>query len=85
MKKYLILLLAGLVIFTGCGKDNKKDEPKKEEKKEVVIETSPNVNFDLIDTKYKISQDFIKQIDALIENAVYDKAKKFEPEKDILE
>ena len=39
----------------------------------------------LIDTKYKISQDFIKQIDALIENAVYDKAKKFEPEKDILE
>ena len=39
----------------------------------------------LIDTKYKISQDFIKQIDALIENAVCDKAKKFEPEKDILE
>ena len=39
----------------------------------------------LIDTKYKISQDFIKQIDALIENTVYDKVKKFEPEKDILE
>ncbi len=53
MKKYLILLLVGLVIFTGCGKDNKKDEPKKEEKKEVVIETSPNVNFDLIDDQYK--------------------------------
>ena len=39
----------------------------------------------LVDTKYKISQDFIKQIDALIENTVYDKVKKFEPEKDILE
>ena len=39
----------------------------------------------LIDAKYKITQDFIKQIDALIENSVYDKVKKFEPEKDILE
>lgn len=57
MKKYLILLLVGLVIFTGCGKNNKKDEPKKEEKKEVVIETSPNVNFDLIDDQYKETLD----------------------------
>ena len=39
----------------------------------------------LIDTKYKISADFIKQIDTLIQNAVYDNVKKFEPEKDILD
>ena len=39
----------------------------------------------LIDTKYKISADFIKQIDKLIQNAVYDNVKKFEPEKDILD
>jgi hypothetical protein len=39
----------------------------------------------LIDTKYKISENFIEQIDSLIANADYDNIKKFEPEKDILE
>ena len=39
----------------------------------------------LIDTKYKISENFIEQIDSLIENADYNNIKKFEPEKDILD
>ena len=39
----------------------------------------------LIDTKYKISEEFLKHIDALIENTNYDITKKFDPEKDILE
>ena len=39
----------------------------------------------LINTKYNISEEFIKQIDALIENTKYEKKTKLNPEKDILE
>ena len=53
MKKILLVLLTSLIIFTGCSK-NKKEEPKKEEKKEeVIIQTSPNLNFDSIENDYK--------------------------------
>ena len=53
MKKILTVLLASLIIFTGCGKEKKKEEKKEEKKQEVVIETSPNLNFDSIDNEYK--------------------------------
>ena len=38
----------------------------------------------LIDTKYKIAEEFIKHIDSLIENTNYDITMKFDPDKDIL-
>ncbi len=53
MKKVLIVLIA-LLFITGYGKEQiKKEEPKKDEKKEVVITTSPNINFDSIEDEYK--------------------------------
>ena len=39
----------------------------------------------LINTKYKISKEFVKEIDSLIENAKYETKKIFDPEKDLLE
>ena len=39
----------------------------------------------LINTKYKISEEFVKEIDSLIENAKYETKKIFDPEKDLLE
>ena len=39
----------------------------------------------LINTKYKISEEFVKEIDSLIENAKYDTKKIFDPEKDLLD
>ena len=38
---------------------------------------------DLVDTKYKISKEFMEQIDAMIENTNIDENSKFDPEKDI--
>ena len=58
MKKLLIILLC-TTLLTGCG-NNKKEEPKKEENnnnKQEVIETSPNVNFDSIDSQYRETLD----------------------------
>ena len=39
---------------------------------------------DLTDTKYKLSKEFMEQIDALIENRTHEEIDKFDPEKDIL-
>ena len=52
MKKILIIFMC-LFIFTGCNNKEEKKEEIKNEKKETVIITSPNVNLDLIDKEYK--------------------------------
>ena len=63
MKKYLLLILVISLILTGCGKKEEKKEETIEKPKEVVIETSPNVNFDLIEDKYKETLDeYLKYI-----------------------
>lgn len=72
MKKVLVIMFSLTLLLTGCGKEKKKEEVK-EEKKEEVIETSPNVNFDSIDNKYKTTFDEYLSYVPLRKLNLYDK------------